>query len=281
MRNVLVVVSLALALTAAAEVNPTATFVVYPLHQADPGSTEQAVRQLVGEGGSVVLDAKHHRLLVLAMPPEHERIQSLMDQLAVPFRNVRIDVSFIGGGQQRDAGFAIHGSGEVVITDDDANGSFRIQPEIRNVLTETSRNTKQTLLVGSGKQGTLMVGKEMPYIDWMVEYGRRWGYIEGHAKWHQVGARLLVQPTVLGDGDMVHVRVVPEISGTVNHQPFHVEFARAATEVTVPNGSTIRLGGLQKDESFYSRFLIGQTSSGLREQLDIELTPHIMPLPNK
>jgi hypothetical protein len=44
----------------------------------------------------------------------------------------------------------------------------------------------------------------------------------------------------------------------------------------VQDGQTFQIGGMDKDNDFYSRFLIGFDRSGAQEALNITLTPHIV-----
>jgi type II secretory pathway component GspD/PulD (secretin) len=96
--------------------------------------------------------------------------------------------------------------------------------------------------------------------------------------WQQVGSRLIVEPTVIGQGPMIRVRVTPELSGMVDGQPLHTRFAGATTEIVVKDGESFSIGGMAGDATFYSRFLVGRSDAGSQEQVDIVLTPHIMDL---
>jgi hypothetical protein len=250
-------------------------FEVYPLAQADTLSTFEAVKALVGEDGNVLLDARNNRLLVNTTPAHHTLLADLFTKLTLPPRNVRIEVSFSRRGHSRDTGAALHGGVQVDIGPDRTSGAVVLNPELRNQTTTTSSDVKQILLVSSGHEARLEVGEQVPYVDWLLEYGRRWGYLEGTVQWRNVGAHLVVQATVLGDGSTVRIRLTPELSGYADDDRVRTQFARAATEVTVASGQTVSIGGLNKDENFYSRFLIGFDRSGSRQTLDISLTPFV------
>ena len=75
---------------------------------------------------------------------------------------------------------------------------------------------------------------------------------------------------------MIHVRLTPEISARQNGNLHRIQYASAATEVTVQNGQTVNIGGLKKDEDFYSRFLLGFLKGRESRNLDIFLTPEIL-----
>jgi type II secretory pathway component GspD/PulD (secretin) len=134
----------------------------------------------------------------------------------------------------------------------------------------------QTLLVASGRQASLRVGESVPYVDWFVDYGTRYGYLQQSINWKDVGASLIVEPVVIGEGPMIRIRLTPELSGLVDGNVYRTSFSRVATEIVVQDGQTFQIGGLDKDEDFYSRFLIGFDRSGSRQALNITLTPRIV-----
>lgn len=252
-------------------------FEVYPLGTAESLSTEEAVRALVGNDGTVVLDAHHHRLLVLTTAERHVEISALMRKLNLPAHNVRIEVEFREEGSSRESGFSVHGGGAVVTDGEDIGGTITIRPEVKNLTTETTGKAVQSLLVASGSEGTLEVGHRVPHTAWLFDCGRQWGIVQGQVEWEHVGARLVVQPTILGEGSTIRIRIVPELSSLGGGPTDAIRFAKAATEVTVSDGETFRLGGMTKDEAFYSRFLVGTDRRGNQQNLDILLTPHILP----
>jgi hypothetical protein len=105
------------------------------------------------------------------------------------------------------------------------------------------------------------------------------GFIQSQVAWRDVGSFLAVEPTVIGDGPLIRVRVTPELVGTVNGSPYETKFSSVATEVTVSDGETITIGSDAKNTEFYSRFLIGVSRSGSSRRLNITMTPHIHSLP--
>jgi type II secretory pathway component GspD/PulD (secretin) len=257
---------------------PLNEFEIYPLGGLDPTGAEQLARQLAGPDGSVVLDPKNDRLLILTTRERHQQLAEVFKKADISPRNVRIEVRFVGDTQEEESEASVRGSGQVVVGKE-TQAAITVRPTLRKETTTTSTDVTQTLLVASGREGYLRVGESVPYLDWFMDYGIQWGYLVQRVAWQEVGAYLVVQPTVLGDGPHVRVRLVPELSGTVEGRPLRTRFARVATEVDARDGESIRIGGLSKDESFYSRFLIGRSRSSSRGRLDIVLTPHLGPAP--
>jgi hypothetical protein len=267
-----------LSLTAAAATNTVEPpdFKTYDIGFTDGSNAVEVVRTVLGEDAKVYYDPATHQLMVLASSNRQVLAEKIIKQINVPPRNVRIEVAFRGQGQNTRQAASVSGQGAVVVDNGGRRGSIRIQPRLENSRTETTSTTLQQLLVASGRQASLFIGEDVPYIEWLMEYGRRYHYIEQRLAWQRVGAYLAIEPTVIGSGPLIRVRLTPELSGRINNNPYRTRFANVATEVTVSDGIPFTLGGLAQNNEFYSRFLIGLDRSGARQNLDIELTAHIV-----
>ena len=251
-------------------------FEVYSLGFADAQSAVEMVKAIVGPTGSVSLDETNRRLLVVATGERHAQVADMMRKLNDPPKNVRIEVRFIGSSRQQDEGAGIEAAGGIVRSEGITRTTIKVKPRIENTTIKASSDVAQLLLVASGRQGVLRVGESVPYVDWFVDYSLRCGYLQQRINWKDVGASLIVEPTVIGDGPLIRIRLTPELSGLVDGNIYQTRFSRVATEVVVQDGQTFQIGGLDKDNDFYSRFLIGFNRSGDRQALNISLTPHIM-----
>jgi type II secretory pathway component GspD/PulD (secretin) len=250
-------------------------FEAYPLGSADPLAMRDIVTAIVGDDGTVVIDERNNRLLVVATSEEHERIGRVMNKTAVITKNVRIEVQFNEIGSSSQSGIGVEGSGGVVITEKGASTTIRLKPRLEHRTTEFSSNVSQMLLVGSGREATLQVGERVPYLEWIMDYGIHWGVLHKRVNWQEVGSRLIVKPTILGEGPMIRIELIPELSGLVDGNPYHVRFTRAATEIVARDGETIQIGGQNEDQDFFSRFLVGFDRAAGTKQLQITLTPRI------
>ena len=276
MRTLLCVLYAMLAVAAYAEPAPT-RFEAYPLGFADEGAVLELVRGMVGEGGSVVSDPQGARLLVVTTDENHAKIAGLMQKLNVPPRNVRIEVRFQGAAAEDRTAIGVSGEGEFRRTEGLSTTEIRIKPRLENTTMTSSSDTAQILMVASGREGVLRVGESVPYVEWLVDYGFRCGLLLERVAWQHVGSTLVVEPTVVGDGPLVRIRLTPELSGLVGGRPERVRFANVATEVVVQDGQTFQVGGMDEHQDFYSRFLVGFDRGGSSRTLNISLTPRIMP----
>jgi type II secretory pathway component GspD/PulD (secretin) len=122
----------------------------------------------------------------------------------------------------------------------------------------------------------LEVGQSVPHLAWLETYALQHGYLAARVDWRHVGARLVVEPEIVGGGPAIRLRLTPELSGLVDGQPMRTRFSRVSTEVTVNSGDSFRIGGLDQDAAFYERFLVGASRSGRQESLEVVLTPTIV-----
>ena len=241
---------------------------VYPLYILDASDIVKVVKIVLGNNGQVIYDRTKNTLTVITTPKRHKILAPLIEELNVPPKNVRIDVMIRQEGSQDTRSIVATGSGKVVI-----------EPGIRDYRTKTSDNVKQMILVQSGSEAALRVGYDIPFIKWIIDYGREQGYIESEIEMVKVGASLRVRPRIIGNGPLIAIRITPELSGLVDKQTMRIKYTKLSTELMARDGQSINLGGLGKNSEFYNKFLIGVDKQGNRQRIEITLTPHIMDSP--
>jgi len=248
----------------------------YPLTAPDADAMVEAVKLLAGEGGRVIHDRASSRLFVMATPAAHREIAKLLKEADVPLRNVRLEVTIDDSGKGTEAGVGTTGDGDVVITPRGTSWRARLHPFARARTSTRSGSTQQILVTRDGAEASLRVGREVPYEETLVEYGRQWGYVQRRIVMRDVGASLRFRPRVIGDGPMISLRVTPELSGMAEGERQTIQYTRAATEVTVRDGQPFTLGGFGEHSDFYSMFLIGVDKRGNQREMKITVTPHIL-----
>jgi type II secretory pathway component GspD/PulD (secretin) len=236
------------------------------------------VRAVLAGEGRVFFDASTHRLMVLAPSNRHDMVAAVVKELNVPPRNVRIEVLYRGQGVASDQEASVSGSGAVVVGNGPTRSTITVQPRIVDSSTTVNSSTAQQILVLSGQPASIFVGETVPYLQWIMDYGYQRGIFTQEMAWQKVGATLVVEPFVIGDGPTIRLRLTPELSGSVDGNPYRTRFTTVATEVIVTDGVPFTLGGLDEDKEFYSRFLVGRSRSGNNQSLNIELTVHIVPV---
>ncbi len=260
----------------AAEAPEAESFQAYPLGFSDPVATEDIARNIAGPDGTVTVDVKNNRLLVVTTASRHARLAEMMKELNAPPKNVQIEVRFIGRGAGRASGVSVGAQGKVTRSEGITHTTFKVTPRVENQSFTASSGVSQMLMVASGREAFLQIGESVPYLEWIADYGLRCGALQQKVQWQNVGSYLAVQPTVIGEGPMMRITLTPELRGLVDGQPLQTRFAQVATEIVASDGQTVSLGGLQQANEFYSMFLVGLDVAGREESLQITLTPRIV-----
>ena len=261
----------------AADTNEAQVLKTYPL---DPNNEAilATVRTLAGKDGVVTPDRANSRVLVITTAARHSQLRAALPSLTVIPRNVQVTVRFQQAGRQQQRGVSVGGRGTYLEPDPLHRGSLRMRVSAINTTTTSSGDTTQLLTVSSGHAAALFVGTEVPYLDYLMDYlvGQR--MLAERIAWERVGAQLVVQPTIIGEGPNINIRLYPQLSGTVAGKPFTKQLIELATEVEVADGRTLQIGGLGRHAEFYNRFLVGVQQDGTTQSLGISLTPHILPV---
>lgn len=247
----------------------------YPLYTPEVAVVVSVAESVASPGSRVLYDKTGGRLLILATAEDHVRLREVLNGINQPLPNVRIEVSIKESGQQELSSIGVSGEGTVVVTDDDTEVSGTVKPRVQSRAERRSRGVKQTLLLQSGGEAVLRVGEEVPNAEWLTSYGQQQGYAPVIVETREVGAVLRVHARVIGDGPLISLKLTPEFTEIGKDGVQGLIFTRLSTDVTVEDGATISLGGLDENSEFFSRFLIGADREGKRRALTITLTPHI------
>jgi hypothetical protein len=244
----------------------------YPIYGASVESSVEGVKTIVGEKGRVLVNRATRTLVVLATPERHAEVVAFLEQANRPVKSVRIEVR-IEQGAFVDTGY----DGMSIEAHADPRGSrIEIRPGMHRSSRSASTRTRQSLLVSSGREGVIEVGRDIPFREWIFRYGRRFGYFEESVRFRFVGARLVVSPTVIGKGPEVLLSIVPEISMLDGKRKESVRFVRAATEIRASHGVSVSLGDFSEHGEFYDRFLAGRVQGGKIRKVAITVTPYIV-----
>jgi len=264
----------------AAAVSPAADKMMvetYPLGLTDFELAEGIAKDIVSPDGKLVADKTNYRLILYDYPDRHTALAEVIRRIRAPAQHVRIQVSFKENAAVSSDSFAVDGrarAGSVVVRTPGSSSDGSTSVEARQQRMSLASIVQQELLVISGGKGHLQVGMDVPYAEWFWNYGTQQGFWTGSVRWREVGAKLVVEPYVIGD--RIRLRLTPEFSYIVNQETLTTAIQKLTTEVVVSNGQEIELGGLPvSDREFYSKFLVGYDHVGERRSLRITMRPTI------
>jgi Flp pilus assembly secretin CpaC len=176
-------------------------------------------------------------------------------------RQVKVVLEFQQQGQDSRQG--AQGRGGVIIQDGTTRGQDgktrgRGGVAAPDTTTRTTRSEGIFTIVQDGGTASMMVASEVPVIvvGWFRDYATGQGYAAQGTAWQRVGTTLVVRPTILPDGQ-IRVRLIPQVSYFSPQGDGSIEFNEAATEVVVPNGRAMRIGGATRGINQVTRQILG------------------------
>src|SRR5258705_12829716 len=136
----------------------------------------------------------------------------------------------------------VQGSGSVIIRRGTVSPSGRLTAGDRR--TTVQRSSGIFTLVVDGGESILTVANRVPQseVAYFHNYALGVGYIERRIVFNDVGTSLRVNAASLPDGQ-IKLRLTPRISYFSVERPGAIDFTEAATELIVPNGQALSLGG--------------------------------------
>ena len=166
---------------------------------------------------------------------------------------------------------AVQGSGSVVIRRGTVNPSGRIIAGERR--TTVQRSNGIFTLVLDGGESILTVATRVPQsqVGYYQNYALGIGYIERQISFTDVGTSLRVQATSLPDGQ-IKLRLTPRISYFSVERPGAIDFTEAATELVVPNGQAVSLGGSTSNVHELTRQILGYRDRTSSNETNLTVT---------
>ena len=150
----------------------------------------------------------------------------------------------------------VQGSGSVIIRRGSVYPSGRVAGGERQ--TTVQRSSGIFTLVADGGESILTVANRVPQseISYYYNYALGVGAVERRIVFNDVGTSLRVHAATLPDGQ-IRLRLTPRISYFSAERPGAVDFTEAATELVVPNGQAVSLGGSTTSLHEITRQILG------------------------
>jgi len=170
-------------------------------------------------------------------------------------RQVKVVLQFERSGAER--GQALGAAGGVIIT---RRGSPL--PSGRLTAEESQTRIQQSTgiftLVQDGSESLLSVATRIPYDQaaFYWDYAAGKGYITRSVVFQEVGTALKVHAAILPN-EQVRVRLTPRISYFSADRSGAIEFTEASTELVVPNGEPVFIGGASSESHEVMRRILG------------------------
>ena len=169
---------------------------------------------------------------------------------------------------------AMQGSGSIVIRRGTVNPSARVFANERQ--TTVKRSSGIFTLVLDGGESILTVASRVPQSqgNYYYNYAIGAGYIERQIVFNDVGTSLRVHAASLADGQ-IKLRLTPRISYFSVERPGAIDITEAATELIVPNGQPVSLGGSTTKLHEITRQILGYRDRASSNETHLTVTATI------
>jgi Bacterial type II and III secretion system protein len=187
-------------------------------------------------------------------------------------RQVKVLVESQQSGTQSQEG--VQGSGSVIIRRGNVQPSGRVTAGDRQ--TTVQRSTGIFTLVQDGGESILSVATTVPYnqVGYYYNYAAGGGYIQRQVVFTDVGTSLRVSASLLPD-NQIRVRLTPRISYFSAEKSGAIDFTEATTELIVPSGQPVSLGGSTTNIHEITRQILGYRDHSSSSETNLVLTATI------
>ena len=187
-------------------------------------------------------------------------------------RQVKVLVESQQSGTQNQE--AVQGSGSVIIRRGNVQPSGRVTAGDRQ--TTVQRSTGIFTLVQDGGESILSVATTVPYnqVGYYYNYAAGGGYIQTQIVFTNVGTSLRVSASLLPD-NQIRVRLTPRISYFSAEKSGAIDFTEATTELIVPSGQPVSLGGSTTNIHEITRQILGYRDRSSSSETNLVLTATI------
>ena len=187
-------------------------------------------------------------------------------------RQIKVLVESQQSGTQNQE--AVQGSGSVIIRRGNVQPSGRVTAGDRR--TTVQRSTGIFTLVQDGGESILSVATSVPYSQaaYYYNYAAGGGYIQRQVVFTDVGTSLRVSAGILPD-NQIRVRLTPRISYFSADRSGAIDFTEATTELIVPSGQPVSLGGSTTHMHEITRQILGYRDRSSSNETNLALTATI------
>ncbi len=201
-------------------------------------------------------------------------LATAMPAIAQSGRQVKVVLEF--QQQSQSARQGAQGQGSIII-EDGKKPRGRSGLAVEDTTTRTTRTSGVFTVVQDGGTASMMVASEVPYtaISWFRDYATGQGYVAQGTAWQRVGTTLVVNPTILPKGQ-IRVRLVPQVSYFTPEGAGSIDFNEAVTDVIVPNGRAMRVGGATRGINQVTRQILGYSQQQSSSESSFILTATIL-----
>lgn len=215
------------------------------------------VQSMLSADGSVTVSERVNSLVVVDNQEAIQRVRAYLAKFDIPLAQVRIRVRFY---EQR-AGEAGSVSVRGRVSDEDwhaaAGGRKKDGADIslREGRRQRTNFSEHAVIATTGQAAYIIAGKEVPYHDRWPKLSRRYGPGAAPQTTRVIETGFEVVPTIFSD--RVLMKIVPRMAYDDDPDAV-VRFYGARTEVSVPFGQWVEIGGVDDQQNEVVREILSR-----------------------
>ncbi len=228
------------------------------------------VQSMLSPQGTVTVSKRINSLIIVDSQDSIQRVRAYLEQFDKPLEQVRIRVRFHETIAAADGSVSARGkiSGDnlsAAVGDKKKDGAdFSIEDRRRR----ESNFAEFFVFVTTGRPAFIRAGQEIPYQGKWPDYIRHYAANSDTIVFQTVETGFDVTPTVAGD--IVHLRIVPRIAYGDRNDAI-IRFYGAQTELTVPFGRWVEIGGSKTHSNDVIEEILSRGSEGNRSSTSMSL----------
>ncbi len=217
------------------------------------------VNHFLSPNGKAVVDERTNSLIVIDTEEAITNIKKFLQNYDTPVKRVRIRLRIYESRSSREKDLSVQGSvsgNNWTISVGEANKDG-LDVRADESKKQGQQSYEYMITTTSGKAAYILTGKEIPYRERWKYYCRRYAVCSDSISYQNIDTGLEVMPVIIGD--RAKLEITPRISQVDTNDPRGVvRFSAASTQLSVPLGQWVKIGGADKQgNDVFSAILSG------------------------
>lgn len=251
---------------------------VFQINYRKAEEMEKAVQLLLSSEGRISVDKRTNSLVVKDYPSNIRAVADFLKEQDRRPQQVRIKIRYVDESALKRIGASVdwqYRGGHWAIGNIASNKNGMNIDALLGAEKERQKVTgEQTLLVMSGSEGRIAVGRSIPYTDWFYWYTKNRGYMIKETKFKDVSTGFVVRPRIAGSN--INIDIFPQINYFSDGRMNEIIYREASTTIICKNGETVLIGSSDtSSENIVGNILGGLQASKTESSFYMMLTPEI------
>jgi len=252
---------------------------VFQINYRKAEEMEKAVEMLLSPEGKISIDKRTNSLIVKDYPVNIRAVADFLKEQDRKIQQVRIKIRYVDEAALKRIGASIgwqYQGGQWAVGNIMSNKKGMNIDALLGAEKERQKVTgEQTLLVMSGSEGRIAVGKSISYTDWFYWYTKNRGYMIKETKFKDVSTGFVVRPRIAGSN--INIDIFPQISYFSDGRMNEIIYREASTTINCKNGETVLIGSSNmSSENIIGNIFGGLQASKTEGSFYMMLTPEIL-----